>query len=86
VGRNTVVDGRAADPDRDRQRACTRSPGSYASAQILCDTGVENANDYFRSSGEGRSGSCDRGRIRGSCCRHRGSSDAARRGHAAPHV
>jgi len=49
VGCNTVADGRAADPDRDRQRACPRSPRSCASAQILCDTGVENANDYFRS-------------------------------------
>jgi len=28
VGCNPVVDGRAADPDRDRQRACPRSPGS----------------------------------------------------------
>jgi len=26
VGRNPVVDGRASDPDRDRQRACPRSP------------------------------------------------------------
>jgi len=28
VGCNTVVDGRASDPDRDRQRACARSPGA----------------------------------------------------------
>ena len=56
VGRNTVVDGRAADPDRDRQRACPRSPEGCASAQILCDTEVENANDDLRSSSGGKAG------------------------------
>jgi len=50
VGRNTVVDGRATGPDPRRKQACPRSPESCASAQILCDTGVENASEYFHRS------------------------------------